>query len=93
MDLASLPVGATAQITALDVSDDPGVTLRVRELGLRVGAVVRVLHHAAFGGRVVCLGAGAPGATGHGARGAHGTVRLGLDASTARHVRVVTLAA
>lgn len=55
MNLATFPTGHDAQIVGLDT--EPGLALRMSELGLRVGAVVRVVHHARGGGRVVAVGA------------------------------------
>jgi ferrous iron transport protein A len=54
---------------------DPGRVLRLRELGIVPGAVVRVTHRAAFGGRVVAVGA----------------TRFAVDAGTARSLRVEML--
>lgn len=55
MDLAHWPTGTDARVLAVDVG--AAARLRVGELGLRPGAVVRVTHRAAFGGRVVAIGA------------------------------------
>jgi len=55
VNLATFPTGHDAQIVGLDT--EPGLALRMSELGLRVGAVVRVVHHARGGGRVVAVGA------------------------------------
>ncbi len=53
MNLSTSPVGQDVTIVGLDV--DAGLALRMRELGLRPGAVVRVTHRGA-GGRVVAVG-------------------------------------
>ena len=53
MNLRTSPVGLDVQIVGLDV--EPGLALRMCELGLRAGAVVRVTHHGAAG-RVVAVG-------------------------------------
>ncbi len=55
MNLAQCPVDAHARVVALDA--EQSMRLRMSELGLRVGAVVRVTQRAAFGGRVVAIGA------------------------------------
>lgn len=55
MDLLHWPPGADARVVAVDV--ERSARFRVGELGLRPGAVVRVTHRAAFGGRVVAIGA------------------------------------
>ena len=55
MDLADLSTDADARVVAVDL--DHGMRLRLSELGLRVGARIRVTHRAAFGGRVVAIGA------------------------------------
>lgn len=39
------------------VDAEPGLALRLGELGLRPGAVVRVTHHGGRSGRVVAVGA------------------------------------
>ena len=75
MTLAESPAGA--QVRLLDVAVDPASRLRMREVGLRDGAVVRVGRRAAFGGRVVVV-AGS---------------RIALDAATARAVAVAPLPA
>jgi ferrous iron transport protein A len=68
--LADLP--ATADVRVLNLAVEPSVRLRMREIGLRDGAVVRVWGTTAFGGRVVVLGGS----------------RIALDAATARAVEV-----
>lgn len=70
MNLATFPSGQDARIVGLDA--EPGLALRMSELGLRVGAVVRVVHHARGGGRVVAVG----------------TDRLALDLAACRGVRL-----
>ncbi|MCL2455786.1 MAG: ferrous iron transport protein A [Micrococcales bacterium] len=54
MNLSALPAGRDARIVGLDV--EPGLALRMGELGLRVGTVVRVTHHGGLAGRVVAVG-------------------------------------
>lgn len=54
MDLAQVPVGATATIVGADAHPR---RRRLAELGLRPGATVRVLHRSAGGGRVLAVGA------------------------------------
>ena len=53
MTLHDIPEGAHVRLTGLRLSDE--VTLRLREMGLRPGAIARVIQHAAFGGRVVAV--------------------------------------
>ncbi|NMM32357.1 MAG: ferrous iron transport protein A [Cellulomonas sp.] len=55
MDLGSWPTDTDARVVAVDL--EHSTRLRLSELGLRVGALVRVTHRAAFGGRVVAIGA------------------------------------
>lgn len=55
MDLAHWPPGTDARVLAVDMPD--AARFRAGELGLRPGAVLRVTHRAAFGGRVVAIGA------------------------------------
>ena len=55
MNLSTCSLGRDAQIVGLDV--EPGLGLRMSELGLRVGAVVRVVQHGGASGRVVAVGA------------------------------------
>lgn len=55
MDLGSCTPGDVVRVT--DVRLDDGMRRRCRELGLRPGVVVHVTHRAAFGGRVVAVGA------------------------------------
>lgn len=54
--LGSVAVGAEATLVGLDLAN--ATRLRLSELGLRPGAVVRVLNRTPGGGRVVGLGAG-----------------------------------
>lgn len=72
MNLAQLPLNRTARVVGVDLPADGSVRFRLRELGLRDGAQLRVTHKAAFGGRVVALGAD----------------RLAVDARTCAHVEV-----
>jgi ferrous iron transport protein A len=55
MDLGHWPTDAEARVVAVDL--EHSTRLRLSELGLRVGAIVWVTHRAAFGGRVVAIGA------------------------------------
>ncbi|GIG20792.1 hypothetical protein Cch01nite_15160 [Cellulomonas chitinilytica] len=55
MDLTQCDPGARATIVAVDVPATAG--LRLRELGLRPGAVVEVTHDVGATGRVVAVGA------------------------------------
>ena len=55
MDLGHWPSHADGRVVAVDL--DGSTRLRLSELGLRAGAIVRVTHRAAFGGRVVAIGA------------------------------------
>lgn len=70
MTLRDCPVGSATRV--VDVDLDRGRILRLRELGIVPGAVVRVTHRAAFGGRVVAVGRS----------------RFAMDARTARALRV-----
>jgi ferrous iron transport protein A len=55
MQLDACPIGSEVEVISLGV---PGVAqLRLREVGVRVGATVRVTNVAPFGGRVVAIGA------------------------------------
>ncbi len=80
MDLCTLPVGTTARIDDVAIADDS--RLRLRELGLRAGTLVRVTHRGIFGGRVIAVG---PDATAL-------TSRIGVDGRTARLITVTALA-
>ncbi|HUX71452.1 MAG TPA: FeoA family protein [Cellulomonadaceae bacterium] len=53
MTLRDTPEGAHVRLTRLRLSE--AVTFRLREMGLRPGAVARVVLHTAFGGRVVAV--------------------------------------
>ena len=55
MNLGQLPPGADGVVTGLEAA--PAHRLRLAELGFRLGQSVRVTHRAAFGGRVVAIGA------------------------------------
>jgi ferrous iron transport protein A len=70
MDLGCCCTGTCARI--LDVDVEPGMCLRLRELGLRAGALVEITHDAGRQGRVVALGA----------------ERFALDARTCAAIRV-----
>jgi ferrous iron transport protein A len=69
--LSAVAVRTDARLTALAVADP--TRLRLAELGLRPGVVVRVLTRTPGGGRVLGVGAG----------------RIAVDRSTARALRVV----
>ncbi len=75
MTLAECP--ADADLRVVGVALDPAVRLRMREIGVHDGAVVRVWRRSAFGGRVVAVGSS----------------RIALDAGTARRVHVEALPA
>ncbi|WNM24574.1 FeoA family protein [Demequina capsici] len=70
MTLADLPRGAQARVRA--VSAEADAALRLREMGLRPGTLVRVVGIAAAGARVVGIGA----------------ARIAVDLQTARCVGV-----
>lgn len=70
MHLGDCPLDVDVMVLAVDVPDD--ARLRLWEVGLHVGAVVRVTHRGPSGGRVVAVGGS----------------RLALDAETARRVPV-----
>ncbi len=70
MNLAQWPVAAEGRVVAVDL--DQSVRLRLGELGLRPGSVLRVTHRAAFGGRVVAIGAD----------------RFAVDAATCQRIEV-----
>ncbi len=55
MDLGGCRAGDTARVVSIDL--EPGARLRLQEMGLRVGSVLRVSQRAAFGGLVVAVGA------------------------------------
>lgn len=70
MDLGQWAGGSRARV--VDVSLPDPDRLRLAELGLAEGTVLSVVQRAAFGGRVVALGAS----------------RLALDAGTCTRIRV-----
>ena len=70
MDLGSCIVGADVEV--VDVCAPPTARLRMREVGLRVGSVVRVTQQGPFGGRVVAVGAS----------------RIAVDGATASRIAV-----
>ena len=55
MTLDRCPVDVDLKV--VDVGLVGAVRLRMREVGLHVGATVRVTHRAPFGGRVIGIGA------------------------------------
>lgn len=55
MLLTALPPGDCARVRA--VSTESGVVLRLREMGLRPGALVRMTARGAGGSRIVTIGA------------------------------------
>lgn len=72
MRLDTCPLDAEVEVVSLDV---PGIAqLRLREVGVRVGAMLRVTNVAPFGGRVVAIGAS----------------RVALDGATAAVIRVTS---
>ena len=73
MTLAECPTGADLRV--LGVALEPAVRLRLREIGVHDGAVLRLSRRGAFGGRVVAVGAS----------------RIALDGATARLVHVEPL--
>lgn len=81
MDLCTLLVGTTARIDDVAITD--ASRLRLRELGLRTGTLVRVTHRGLFGGRVISAGPNAAALTS----------RIGVDGHTARLITVTPLAA
>lgn len=70
MNLSDCRRGASVRVLGVDIAEQS--RLRIEEMGLRPGALVRVTQLAAFGGIVVATGA----------------ARVGLDAATARRVRI-----
>lgn len=64
-----LPAGSL-RITDIDVV--PAARLRVREMGLRVGQVIRIAQRGAFGGLVLAIC----------------TSRVAIDRATAQHISV-----
>lgn len=81
MDLCTLPIGITARIDDVAITD--ASRLRLRELGLRNGTMVRVTHRGMFGGRVIAAG---PDATAL-------SSRIGVDGRTAKLITVTPLVA
>ena len=57
MELADLPLGHRARVVRVDSVLGDGICLRLRELGLRDGVALEVTHCAAFGGKVIGIGA------------------------------------
>ncbi len=55
MLLSALPPGVKAHVRA--VSTESGAVLRLREMGLRPGALVRMAGRGAGGSRIVTIGA------------------------------------
>jgi ferrous iron transport protein A len=55
MLLSALPPGVMAHVRA--VSTESGAVLRLREMGLRPGALVRMAGRGAGGSRIVTIGA------------------------------------
>ena len=70
MHLGSCEVGQDVEVR--EVSAPPSARLRMREVGLRAGAVVRITQRGPFGGRVVAVGGS----------------RIALDAATAAAILV-----
>ncbi|OKL54190.1 hypothetical protein BSZ39_05450 [Bowdeniella nasicola] len=62
-------------MTDIDVA--PAARLRVREMGLRVGQIIRISHRGAFGGLVLAIGSS----------------RVAIDRATVRHISVEEAAA
>jgi ferrous iron transport protein A len=75
MNLGEWPPQTDGTVVRVDV--DPTAVLRLRELGLRPGGTVRVTHRAAFGGRVVGIGAD----------------RFAVDAATCARIEVAAVGA
>lgn len=75
MNLSESPDHAVLRVTALALA--PAVVLRLREIGLRDGSVVRVWRRTPFGGRVVGVGG----------------ARIAIDGETARRVHVEAVSA
>ncbi|MFF1530850.1 ferrous iron transport protein A [Cellulomonas sp. NPDC058312] len=70
MDLGELPPHTPGRVRAVGL--EPAHRLRLAELGIRPGARLRVTHRAAFGGRVLAVGAD----------------RFALDATTCARIQV-----
>jgi len=54
MDLGICPIGSAVTVRWIDLDDDERA--RMRELGIREGAVLHVVNCGAFGSRVVAVG-------------------------------------
>jgi len=54
VDLRLCPAGTQAEVRWVDLEDDERA--RLREIGVREGAVVHVVHCGAFGARVIAVG-------------------------------------
>ncbi len=70
MLLSALAPGAAAHVRA--VSTESGVVLRLREMGLRPGALIRMTGRASGGSRIITIGA----------------ARIAIDGSTAALIEV-----
>ncbi len=70
VDLIDLPVGSVARIRA--VSAESTAALRLREMGVRPGSLVRLAGRGASNSRILVMGAS----------------RLAVDAATAAHIEV-----
>ena len=70
MQLTALPPGSRAHVRA--VSADSTAVLRLREMGVRPGALVRLTARGASGSRIVTIGA----------------ARLAIDAATCALIEV-----
>ncbi len=70
MRLSDAPIGVELRLGASRLDD--GATLRLSELGLRSGTVIRVLQRAGFDGRLIAVG----------------SARLALDGRTAGGIDV-----
>ncbi len=75
MDLRLCPAGTSVEVSWVELDD--AERARLRELGLREGAVVHVVHCSAFGGRVIAVGSD----------------RLAIDGRTCACIGVTPLAA
>ncbi|MFV0634258.1 FeoA family protein [Demequina sp.] len=71
MNLASVAVGAEARIQS--VSTESALALRLREMGVRPGAAIRVAGKAPAGARVIAIGA----------------ARIAMDRATCLEIEVV----
>jgi len=54
VDLRICPIGSAVEVRWVDLADDERV--RMRELGIREGAILHVVNCGAFGARVVAIG-------------------------------------